>query len=184
MTTKIIIVFGILALINEVALSQDQAKLPEPEYLSVFHRLDENGGLSPLERQAPVQKVRVKALGYGGAEGYFETKGERSPVRFKASENLAFVVLVSSQQVDPLSLIQFYLFEQQKGSRRLVVTKVGSMGINSKNTGNKAVVAFDVAKYGASSFKVVPTAELKPGEYCLSTAATAAAFCFGIDAPK
>lgn len=159
-----------------------QKKVLEPEFIGVFFSLGENGDLRALERQTPESKIKIKAFGYGGGEGYLQINGEKAPVRFKTDTKLEFVVLSTSQQIDPMSLIQFYSFEPTKGMRRLMMTKVGSMGMSSKNVTNAGAVSFNAAKYGASSFKVAPAYELRPGEYCLSTASTATAFCFGIDA--
>jgi hypothetical protein len=163
-------------------MAQEAKKVQEPEYLGVFFYLADKGDLRALERQTPEQKVKVKGFGFGGGEGYMQVAGEKAPVRFKADAKMEFVVLAASQQTDPMSLIQFYSFESVKGIRRLMMAKVGSMGMSSKDVTNQAAISFNAAKYGASSFKIVPAYELKPGEYCLSTATTATAFCFGIDA--
>ncbi|MGI8883905.1 MAG: hypothetical protein ACR2IA_06645 [Pyrinomonadaceae bacterium] len=166
-------------------MAQEAVKVQEPEYLGVFAFLDSiTGKLSELERQTPENKIKVKAMGYGGGEGFLQIKGEQSPVRFKTNQKLEFVVLVSSQHSDPMSLIQFFSFEPKKGMRRLMMTKVGSMGMSSKTVTNQNATSFNAAKYGASSFKIIPAASLQSGEYCLSTANTANAFCFGVDSAE
>lgn len=180
---RIFIIFTcLLLLLVDTAVSQETKMVQEPEYIGVFFHLEGKGDLDGLERQMPEQKVKVKGFGFGGGEGYMQIKGEKSPIRFKTDSKLEFVVLAASQQTDPMSLIQFYSFEPKKGMRQLMMAKVGSMGISSKDVTNQSSVSFNAAKYGASSFKITPAYELKPGEYCLSTASTATAFCFGIDA--
>lgn len=183
---KILLLFALIFTITMVqnAAAQGAQKVVEPEYLSVFFLLEDGGTLKALERQTPESKIKVKGLGFGGGEGYLQIVGEQSPVRFKSNAKFEFVVLVASQQTDPMSLIQFYSFERTKGTRRLMMAKVGSMGMSSKNVTNQNAVSFNAAKYGTSSFKISPAYELKPGEYCISAANTAAAFCFGIDAAK
>lgn len=154
----------------------------EPEYLGNFFSLDSaTGNLNPLERQTPMHKIRVKAMGYGGGEGYFEVPGETSPIRFKEGQNLEFVVLVATQQSDPQEIIKLFSWRGEKGVRRLTIDKAGSMGLSSKFLLNQSQVALNATKYGKSSFKVAPTEVLPPGEYTLSAPGTEDRFCFGID---
>ena len=182
MKVIVIMFLAVFAWFGSTVAAQETKKVQEPEYLSVFFYLEGTGDLRSLERQTPEQKVKVKGFGFGGGEGYMQIKGEKSPVRFKNDSKLEFVVLAASQQTDPMSLIQFYSFEPKKGLRQLMMAKVGSMGMSSKDVTNQSSVSFNAAKFGASSFKIAPAYELRPGEYCLSTASTATAFCFGIDA--
>jgi len=154
----------------------------EPEYLGNFFSLDSaTGTLSPLERQTPMHKIKVKAMGYGGGEGYFEVQGETSPIRFKEGQNIEFVVLVATQQSDPQEIIKLFSWRGEKGVRRLTIDKAGSMGLSSKFLLNQSQVALNATKYGKSSFKVAPTEVLPPGEYTLSAPGTEDRFCFGID---
>ena len=122
----------LLLLLVHTAVSQETKKVQEPEFIGVFFNLGENGDLRALERQTPESKIKIKAFGYGGGEGYLQISGEKAPIRFKSDAKLEFVVLAASQQTDPMSLIQFYSFEPTKGMRRLMITKVGSMGMEQQ----------------------------------------------------
>ena len=165
--------------------AQETKKVQEPEYIGVFAFLDPGtSNLQDLERQTPEAKVKVKAFGYGGAESSMQIKGDRSPIRFKTNQKLEFIVRTASQQIDPMSLIQLFSFTPNKGMRRLMMAKVGSIGMSSKAVTNQSAISFNVAKYGDSSFKVVPANTLSPGEYCLSTSTSTDAFCFGIDSSE
>ncbi|MBK9529227.1 MAG: hypothetical protein IPO41_13150 [Acidobacteria bacterium] len=177
---KILLLFALIVTFTMVRRNTAAQKAVEPEYLSVFFFLEDSGILKPLERQTPESKIKVKGLGFGGGEGYLQIVGEQSPVRFKSNTKFEFVVLVASQQTDPMSFIQLFSFEKTKGIRRLMMAKVGSMGMSSKNVTNQNAVSFNAAKYGTSSFKISPASELKPGEYCLITANSMTAFCFGV----
>jgi len=174
-------IFCALFLFVSNSQAQVEKKPEEPEYIGVFFFLNE-GKLSGLERQKPDTKVKVKGMGFGGAESLLQINGERSPVRFKSDQTLELVVRVTSQATDPMSLIQFFRFEAKKGMRRLQLAKAGSMGMNGKSTINQNAVSFNAVKYGESSFKIVPANDLGPGEYCLSGQGNQDAFCFGIDA--
>jgi hypothetical protein len=172
----------LLFILCHAGLGQEAQKVQEPEYLGIFFLLDSNtGNLSPLERQTAESKMKVKAMGFGGGESSIEFKGEKSSVRFKEGQKLEFVVLVSSQQIDPQSIIQFFSLEPKKGKRRLVIAKASSMGMSGKSVMSERAVAFNAAKYGTSSFRVTPTENLPPGEYTLSGPGTNDGFCFGID---
>lgn len=159
--------------------------MQEPEYIGVFMGLKENGDLVELERVKTELKIRVKALGFGGGEGALQIPGERSSIRFKSGENIQFVVRAPSQQTDPMTLIQFYSFESKKGVRKAVIVKVGAMGMSSKSTLSNNAVPFNVAKHGESSFRIVVSSTLPPGEYFFGVISeknpTTDVFCFGID---
>ncbi len=164
------------------ALGQETNKVQEPEFLGTFFSLDSTtGNLSPLERQTAMHKIVVKAMGFGGGVGYFELSGEKSPVRFKEGEQLNFIVLVSSQKIDPQGIIQLFSWESKKGKRQLTIDKAGSMGLGGKSLIQKSLIAFHASKYGASSFKVTPAENLPPGEYTLQGPDNKDSFCFGID---
>jgi hypothetical protein len=164
------------------APAQNSKAVREPEYLGNFFWLDSaSGNLNPLERQTPMHKIKVKAMGYGGGEGYFEVPGETSPVRFKEGQNLEFVVLVATQQSDPQEIIRLFSWRGERGVRRLTIDKAGSMGLSSKYLMNQSQVPLNATKYGKSSFKVASTEVLPPGEYTLSAPGTEDRFCFGVD---
>jgi hypothetical protein len=165
-----------------IASGQESGKVQEPEYIGVFFLLEPaTGNLIPLERQTPEGKIKLKAMGFGGGESVLEVKGEKSPVRFRADQKLEFVVLVSSQQTDPQGIIQFFSLESKKGKRQLVISKAGSMGMSGKSVTSERAVPFNAAKYGASSFRIVPLQNLVPGEYGLGAPGNHDGFCFGID---
>lgn len=168
------------------ALGQRPQKVQEPEYLGTFYVLDPStGNLSRLERQTPENRMKYAgAMGVGGAQGYMKIEGAKSPVRFKEGQKLEFVVLVASQQIDPLDIVSFFALESNKDNRRLVKSKAKSVfGVTSdKLVVGDSEVAFEASKYGVSSFKVIPTQILLPGEYVLFGSSPKVGFCFGIDA--
>jgi len=170
----------LLLIFCHAALGQEVKKVQEPEYLGVFFLLDSStGNLVPLERQTPVSKT--KAAGLDGWQRTLEIKGEKSPVRYKEGHTIEFVVLVSSQQIDPQGIIQFFSLESKNGKRQLVTVKTNSMGTSVKSVTTERAVPFNAAKYGTSSFKITPAQNLPPGEYTLSAPGVNDGFCFGID---
>src|SRR6266699_2777035 len=81
-----------IILVSSCLAATAQTAPPEPEFADVFFRLM-NGKLTPLERQATT-KIKGSAHGFivMSMKASSELKGGRSPVRFKAGDNLEFVV--------------------------------------------------------------------------------------------
>ncbi len=167
---------------------QTSTKVQEPEFLGTFFFLDSTTGkLTPLERQTPVQNAKVKAMGLGGAKMSMMIGGDRSPVRFKEGQPLDFVVLTSSQQIDPQSIAHLFFLETTQYQRRLEVAQFGLFSGGGASSQTSAI-PFDASKYGLSSFKITPIESLFPGEYILTGAMSTSlagpstdGFCFGID---
>lgn len=172
----------------DVVLGQTGAKVQEPEFLGTFFLLDSTTGkLVPLERQTLVQNAKIKAMGLGGAKMSMMISGDRSPVRFKEGQPLNFVVLTSSQQIDPQGIIHLFSLESTKYQRRLEMAQIGLFSGGSTSSQTSAI-AFNALKYGISSFKISPIESLFPGEYVLTGAMSSSlggsstdGFCFGID---
>jgi len=109
--------------------AQQAQTVQEPEYFGPPHYLDPaSGALSPLEKQGAVIKMRMKALGCGGAEGAYEVKGRKSPIRLADDQKIEFVVRVASPQVDPSSVIQLVSLKATSSKRELVAMKAPLLG--------------------------------------------------------
>lgn len=171
------VIWGLIA----VSFNAQPKDIPESEYIGIFTLINDNGTLAKLERATFEQKVKTRGFGFAGGKSYIQTKGERSPVRFNASQDLQFAVRLESQARDPRNEIQFFQLEPYKGLRRIQTAKVGFMGSGSRNTSNDSTVSYDVTKYGNSSFRIRPSTYLSPGEYCFGINSTPDGFCFGID---
>ncbi|MDB5469139.1 MAG: hypothetical protein JWR84_699 [Caulobacter sp.] len=152
-----------------------------PEYRDVFAGLGPGNTLIDLERQVPKAKTRLKGLGFGGADAYYELTGAASPVRFKAGAVPPLVVRVASQEEDPMGIIQFFKLQVVKNTRRLVAVRVNAMGVGGGTTGNEFSVPFTARKHGSSFFLVKPQGALAPGEYGISLTTAAAGYLFGVD---
>lgn len=162
-------VTSVLLTLCLVVLGQDVKKVQEPEYPGIFFLLDSStGNLIPLERQTPDYKINGRGM---GSKTVTEIKGARSPIRFKEGQTLEFVVLVSSQQIDPHGSLLFFSLESQKDKRQLITNVTGS---------SDKSVPFNATKYGTSSFRITSAQNLSPGEYFLGGGAQDR-FCFGID---
>ncbi len=153
----------------------------EPEYAGIFAERDAKGHYTQLERVTPVPVTRVRAFGFGGGETHLQITGEASAVRFKAGQQMEFVVRVLTQEKDPATLVQFYTLTPSKGNRILQMANVGGMGLHAEQTSGAHAVSFSATKLGTKFFRVVSAAPLPPGEYMVGTSDAADGFCFGID---
>jgi hypothetical protein len=165
----------------------DDAKKPgEPGSLSILYYVDSSAQLVPLESQVVRRIAMYHALGFAGATTAYAVKGERSPVRLKAASKREFVIRLEGS-LDPLETVQFYQVNGVNGSRVARIANFDVLDRPSNPKPNPTVVDFNAAKYGVSSFKLVPIQTLAAGEYCLliktgsNWPKTVPGFCFGID---
>jgi hypothetical protein len=165
------------------ATGQDAAgSLLEPDFIGNFcWRNPTTGRLTSLERQTGSSTIKVKAMGFGGAESYIQVPGDHSEVRFKEGDATDFVLLVSSQSTDPQSAAQLFVLDVIDGDRRLPVARAASMGISGRAVATESQLALRATRYGKSSFLLTPAEPLGPGEYAFAGPITGVGFCFGVD---
>ena len=170
-------VFGLPLLL----LSQDPKKSVEPEFVGIPQAIDSDGGVSPLERQPVTVAVKMKVLGLGGAKGVIVFKGPKAASRFRSASKVEFVVRLESTEKDPEGEINIDSLTVEKGTRLLVMLKIGAMGSGGKSTEGDSLVAIKYSKHGDRSIRFWPEKPLPPGEYVITTTASKTAFLFGID---
>ncbi len=149
-----------------VALAQE-GKVLEPEKVSVFYLFRTSGGFVDLERQTPNLIPK-------GIRSLLVIPGEKSPVRFDASDEMQFVVRVAEDYDKATATMQLFRFEVQNGTREFLAK-------NEDLRKNKIGLKLNAEKYGTSSVKVIPSQRLTPGEYCLSRSTISQGYCFGVD---
>lgn len=114
--------------------------------------------------------------------------GDKSPLRLKGPAKAAFIVRIAGDQ-DPVETILFYQLNDLGGSRVLPIAKFDALGGVSQPAPKPIAVEFTASKFDSSSFELLPTQVLVPGEYCMLVRVAnklpnpAQAFCFGVDAP-
>lgn len=127
-----------------------------------------NGAAASLEGQTASYKYQMKAMGYGGADVFYELKGAASPTRFKSADTLAF----SSNEpadIDPQQRFGLFRLAPVKNTRRLTTGKVNPFGYGTRNVKNQAAVAFTATR-GDAGWTIAPAEPLEPGEYALAIA--------------
>jgi hypothetical protein len=164
-------------------VAQEAKNVQEPEYVGTVFYVDPAGALAPLEKQQPNTQTKVIGMGYGGAKTSIIFNGPASPVRFKAGQDIQFVVRLNTPGIDPDTLVNLDVLKVSKDHREIVIAKAGSMGLHAKSTNGESQRPLNFTKYGEQSFKLTPTEPLGPGEYVITTKLGQSAFLFGID-PK
>ena len=164
-----------------------QTDVDEPEFADVFMRLYA-GKLIPLERES----------GTGVVTAVFTVKFStlipqgRSPVRFRASESLEFVVRASAVSAfgsgDPGSIYGMRRLTSKNGHREFISSAFGYGGLLGAKVKEVAHLPLDFAHYGDESIRITVVGKLAPGEYALARIGPLAAyggnqslFCFGVD---
>jgi hypothetical protein len=121
-----------------------------------------------LEIQVASFKQQMKAMGYGGADVFYELKGAASPVRFKAGQAVSFLSKEPAD-IDPLQRIGLFRLTTVKSTRRLTTGKVNPLGYGTRNVKNAAAVEFTAVREG-EVWRITPSAPLEAGEYGLALA--------------
>jgi hypothetical protein len=157
--------------------------LPEPDTNDVFYALQDK--LVALERQQAVWEN--KGSGFAGLSTKIisEIAGGRSPVRFKATARLEFIVRsrLATPGADPNTIYSLRKLDAKKKKREMTLTTghAPSAGTSAKTELSQGVLSVDFTKYGESSYKLA-VGPLKPGEYALGAATLPQrVFCFGVD---
>ncbi|MBI1405206.1 MAG: hypothetical protein GC145_03660 [Caulobacter sp.] len=121
-----------------------------------------------LEAQIAAFKSRTKAMGYGGADIFYELKGAASPVRLAAGQAVSFFSN-EPETIDPQQRFGLFRLTPVKATRRLTTGKVNPFGYGTRNVKNQAAVEFSTVRDGGL-WRITPTEPLTPGEYGLALA--------------
>lgn len=176
---------GLLTLLSASAQTATDA-VAEPEFADVFMRLGDDGRLIPLERES----------GTGVVSTVFSVKfstilpQSKSPVRFRASDSLDFIVRASAFSAfgsgDPGAVYGLRRLTSKKDHREFVSTAIGYGGLLGAKMKEVAHLPLDFARYGEESIKIT-AGKLQPGEYSLARIGpigplgNQTLFCFGVD---
>ena len=183
-TKRVFLLSALGLLITISAPAQTSESVDEPEFADVFMRLDA-GKLIPLERES----------GTGVVTTVFNIKFStmlplsKSPVRFRTSDSLEFVVRVSPVAAfgggDPGSIYGMRRLTVKKNHREFVSSAIGYGGLLGAKMKEVAHLPLNFAHYGDESIKITVVGNLPPGEYSLGRmgpmGGNQTVFCFGVD---
>jgi hypothetical protein len=156
------------------------APMLEPEWTGQIAVISD-GKLIDLEHQKPSATMKIKGLGFGGGTTAFVYTGTNSPIRVDTS-TAEFVVRLEGSENPALFVVLDRLQQDaKKGTRFIVVDKVGSLVSGFKTTTNSdnGTVELTFKKYG-NCVKITTTLMLTPGEYAFRTK-TGITYMFGVN---
>jgi hypothetical protein len=176
-----------IAILFFIALGASAQTPPEPDIFDIFYALpkDDSAKLVPLERQQITVHSKASGFMVVGMKASSEIAGGQSPVRFKAGEQLEFIVRspFAAAAVDPNTFYGLRSLHAKKNKREIVFMTghASPVGGSTKTDLSEGSLPVEFSKYGASSYKLT-TPPLKPGEYALGRATMPqTVFCFGVD---
>lgn len=169
-----------------------QEKIPEPEFNARPYYLN-NGELKDMERADASIDVKVKGMGYGGADYFYTAFGSSSQTRFN-KDDMPRIFIKLEGNVDPEELILIVKEEIQKKKNDRRRFKQGSMSLAGKarDVSNNQV-AFSINKVREGVYEILFDISLEPGEYAFMPVSDASInlltagstktkiTCFGID---
>ncbi len=156
-------------------INAQSTNIAEPEFSgNIVYVNGTNGSGIKLEQQTTSVNTRANGAAYVPIYGVFAGKatsknvveGSCSPVQIEKKPKMSFIVRVSDNSVDPVTVINIFKLKSEKDTRTLEVAsaKIGS----SKSAGIK-YLAFNGTKYGQSSY-LVEIDNIDPGEYAITLA--------------
>ena len=107
-------------------------------------------------------------------------KGAQSPVRFRKSDGIAFIIRVPDNLIDPMSVISVFRFKVKKKMRIAEYASVGTFGDRQRNTLERQ--PFTSRRFGSSSYLIILKG-VETGEYGITVDALGSlnVSTFGVD---
>ncbi len=163
----------------------------EPQDLGAVFLLkgSTNNELVPLEARRAVYENN---MGFFDGSEELKIREGRSPIRFVVGEQLQFVVRTTMPENDPRwgsfsahdpKLYNLFKLDPGRTERRLILSETGLGGSNSA----PGAYLVRVRPYGQSSFLLLPSEALTPGEYAFRYGVGSDSldlFAFGVDPGK
>ncbi len=137
----------------------------------------------PLQKKSTKVAVKIRGLGYGGADTQHEVEGERSNVRVNLNDSIYFImntrVAMYGDISQSLSLLKATV---KRGKRIFNIGKFRTFG-GSEVGGN--TITCTVMDIGNNLIKIVPDEQLEVGEYAFihntpNAGLTGIAYSFGV----
>lgn len=162
----------VIALLLSVCAAQTETgKLPEPESIGVIFYFE--SGTQALKR-LPKEDYKTHRGGGWSITDNVKVAGAASSFQVANNEKLTFVFKASGESAEKAKLFRFTV---KKTEREYEVGKWKRRDF-TPNEG----LSYTLAKFGDSSYKLIPDEALAPGEYALVL--PTGLFTFGVSAPS
>ncbi|MGK6351795.1 hypothetical protein [Parapedobacter sp. DT-150] len=114
---------------------------------------------NPMEKVKVKLSVKVRGLGYGGADSYLEISGTKSKLNIRDSDSVYFYVKMDGNLIGNLSL---YKSEVTKNSRR--VKYYQQRTFSGASVGGEPI-SYNISPQDDGVYKIIPAHKLEDGEY-------------------
>ena len=155
---------------------------PDPEFIgqALAIRPDNRTEQLVQESLAPRHRSSTGQKLFGIGKDHIDEmtlKGAQSPVRFRKSDGIAFIIRVPDNLIDPMSVISVFRFKVKKKMRIAEYASVGTFGDQQRNTLERQ--PFTSRRFGSSSYLII----LQEGEYGITVDALGSlnVSTFGVD---
>ena len=131
---------------------------PEPEFIgqALAIRPDNRTEQLVQESLAPRHRSSTGQKLFGIGKNHIDEmtlKGAQSPVRFRKSDGIAFIIRVPDNLIDPMSVISVFRFKVKKKMRIAEYASVGTFGDRQRNTLERQ--PFTSRRFGSSSYLII-----------------------------
>lgn len=113
----------------------------------------------PLEKHTAKLSVKVRAMGYGGADSYLQIRGNKSKLNIPNRDSVYFHIKMDGAIIGNLSL---YKSELTNNARRVKYYKQRTF--SGADVGGDPI-SYNVSPEGNGIYKIIPSFVLEDGEY-------------------
>ncbi|MBS1934392.1 MAG: hypothetical protein JST96_10370 [Bacteroidetes bacterium] len=153
-------------------LFSQNLKVKEPEFSGqIIYVNDSVGDGQLLEQQKASASTKMSGAAFIPIAGAFSkgkglnvVKGLTSPIKIHKQNSLIFIVSVSDNKIDPVSVINIFPLKQGKDTRYL---EVASASITGAKVADLNFLSFRAKKYGDHSY-LITLENVSPGEYAMT----------------
>lgn len=153
-----------------------QIKVAEPEFSgNIIFVNDSAGSGIKLEQQTASVSAKANGAAYVPVVGFFAGKstvknfvqGASSPIQIDKNPKVHFIVKVSDNAVDPITVINIFRLNTEKDKR--TVELASAKIVSGAKTGDIKFLTFSGTKYGQSSY-LIEIDNIESGEYAITLA--------------
>lgn len=143
-------------------------QIKEPTFIGEVYVIDGNSTTCLEKKRASIETkagASMYIVGMGKISSKVTIDNSNSDIRLEPNSELRFIVKSRDNNIDPISIVNFFKFihtSQRKNSRYAEVSSVGTFSGASSN--NYDFIDFKAEKYGESSY-LLTVSGLDIGEY-------------------
>lgn len=162
---KKLVLFLLAAIAWQASFANGTTTHPEPEFIGEVYVIN-NDDVLLLEKNRTTIRTQANAsmyiFGIGDIKSRIKIPNACSSTRVDANKKLQLIVRANNNNSDPLTIINFFEFDQERSERSAILSKAGTF--SGVSEGTLRHVKYNAKKYGESSY-LVTIENLDNGEY-------------------